>query len=156
MNHHLRILYIAYFVTHIPITILIDLQGLFSTSYPQILSSILDWYIISFKDPLMRETPTWFRSFLLCELCVQLPFFPVAIYGLIYQKNWIRIPLIIYGTHTATTVFPILSEICLSGALRQAEKITLSLIYLPYFLIPLLLVISGSRNVILFSPKKKD
>ena len=40
-----------------------------------------------------------------------------------------RIPFIVYGAHTATTMIPILGEIC--GSTR------LALIYLPYLLFPL-------------------
>ena len=43
-----------------------------------------------------------------------------------------RIPFIVYGAHTATTMIPILGEICGSSAPTR-----LALIYLPYLLFPL-------------------
>ena len=64
------------------------------------------------------------------ELCLQLPFFFVAVKAL-YDRDEaaFRIPFVIYGAHTATTMIPILGEI--GGSTR------LALIYLPYLLFPL-------------------
>ena len=51
------------------------------------------------------------------ELCLQLPFFFVAVKAL-YDRDEaaFRIPFVIYGAHTATTMIPILGEICGSAA----------------------------------------
>ena len=74
--------------------------------------------------------PLWFRSVVWGEICLQLPFFFVAVKAL-YDRDEaaFRIPFVIYGAHTATTRIPILGEI--GGSTR------LTLIYLPYLLFPL-------------------
>lgn len=52
-----RIIYIIYFVTHIPITILVDLQALFPGIYPGVVKKFFDYYIETYKDPLMGNPP---------------------------------------------------------------------------------------------------
>ncbi|CAM4575443.1 unnamed protein product, partial [Lepidochelys olivacea] len=72
-----------YFLTHIPITLLIDLQALVPGAgiHPQSLTELLKWYAVTFKDPMMLEPPAWFKSFVYCEAFLQMPFFPIAAYA---------------------------------------------------------------------------
>ena len=139
MHAFFKYLFLVYFVTHVPITLLIDLQGNWGQHYPQILQDLVAWYITHFKDFLMDSKPDWFRSFIICEALFQLPFFFSAIYALVYHKNWIRIPAIVYGAHVSTTLIPILAEFIASSSLSSTEKTYLCGIYSPYLLIPALL-----------------
>lgn len=79
----LRIAFLIFFVSHIPITILIDGQALLSRFYPPPLLNLVAWYSDLFGDILMgRSTENdkvWFSSVVLCELLFQLPFFFVAV-----------------------------------------------------------------------------
>lgn len=52
-----------------------------------------------------------FNSMVCCECLLQLPFFFVAAYALLYRKEWIRIPGVVYGAHVATTLVPILAQV---------------------------------------------
>ena len=38
-------------------------------------------YIDLFKDNLMANPPVWYKSFVVCELFFQMPFFPIAAYA---------------------------------------------------------------------------
>uniref|UniRef100_A0A8C2U6I0 Transmembrane protein 97 n=1 Tax=Coturnix japonica TaxID=93934 RepID=A0A8C2U6I0_COTJA len=70
-----------YFISHIPITLLIDLQPLLPAGlYPQQVR-LLTWYATTFRDPMMLQPPAWFKAFIYCEAALQLPFFPVAAYA---------------------------------------------------------------------------
>lgn len=137
MNEFLQWVYLIYFLTHIPITLLVDLQAVFGQHYPLYLQDIITWYVATFKDHLMRDPPVWFQSFIMAELVFQLPFFFVASYGFYHRENWIRTPSIIYGIHVATTVLPILSEILGNTLNTYQERLLLASIYAPYFFIPL-------------------
>ncbi|XP_019366583.1 PREDICTED: transmembrane protein 97 [Gavialis gangeticus] len=148
-----------YFLSHIPITLLIDLQILVpaSTVYPQKLTEMLKWYMESFKDAMMLESPAWFRTFVYCEAFLQLPFFPFAAYAFFKGGcKWIRTPAIIYSTHVATTLLPVLAHILFhdfsqskqQGPQAQQERLTLMSVYIPYLLIPLLILFT-----MLFSPQ---
>jgi hypothetical protein len=79
----LRMAFLFFFTSHIPISILIDGQGALASSYPRILTDVVRCYTDCFGDVLMRRAPSldtiWFSSFIFCELLFQLPFFFMAI-----------------------------------------------------------------------------
>ena len=57
--------------------------------------------------------------------------------------RWIRIPAIIYGSHVATTLIPILYHFIAADAMSQltvTERLYLCAVYAPYLIIPLMLV----------------
>eukprot|EP01032_Pedospumella_encystans_P013819 gene13818-15891_t len=58
MNSLLRIIFLVYFITHIPITIFVDLQILFGEHYPESLQQLFAWYIRTYNDQLLRN---WIR-----------------------------------------------------------------------------------------------
>ena len=141
MNSILKLVFLVYFITHIPISLCLDFQALLGTYYPETLKDLQRFYTNTYNDPLFITSPIWFKSFIFCEILFQFPFFFVATYGLLYEKNWIRIPSIIYGTHVATTLVPILSEFAFNDQLSEIQKLTLFGFYFPYFLIPAILAI---------------
>lgn len=139
MNGLLRLTFLIYFVTHIPITCLVDLQVIFGSLYPPALQQIITFYTTTYNDQLILTKPIWLQSFIWAEFLFQLPFFFVASYGLLYKRNWIRIPSIIYGSHVATTVWALLAEFAFSKHILPAQKLVLYSFYAPYFIIPALL-----------------
>lgn len=146
----LEIIFFFYFASHIPITLFIDLQALLPGHvYPQPLRDLLKWYAEEFKDPMMMDPPEWFKSFVYCEALFQMPFFPIAAYAFLKGGcKWIRIPAIIYSVHVATTLLPILGHILFHqfpmephpGPQTMQERWLLVSIYVPYLLVPLLIV----------------
>lgn len=148
-----------YFLSHIPITLFIDLQAVLPAElYPQEFSNLLRWYAKEFKDPLMQDPPVWFKSFVFCELVFQLPFFPIAAYAFFKGScRWIRIPAIIYAVHTITTLIPILYIFLLEDFSKAVafkgvrpenfrERLTLIGVYVPYLIIPIILLLFMLRN----------
>jgi hypothetical protein len=132
-----------------------DLQAILGDYYPAALQDLLSWYLVTFRDPLMRDQPVWFKSFIWCEMLVQMPFFFVASYALLKKANWIRIPAIFYGVHVATTLVPILAEIVFSSYLTDAEKLTLVGFYYPYLLIPAMFAVFMALNPLPFGKTEK-
>ncbi|XP_070249292.1 sigma intracellular receptor 2 [Myotis yumanensis] len=148
-----------YFLSHIPITLLFDLQAVLPRElYPVELRNLLTWYAKEFKDPLLQDPPVWFKSFLFCELVFQLPFFPIATYAFFKGGcKWIRTAAIVYSAHTMTTLIPILCTFLLEdfskasgfkgqGPKTLRERLTLVSVYAPYFLIPLMLLLFMLRS----------
>ncbi|KAM6988643.1 sigma intracellular receptor 2 [Tautogolabrus adspersus] len=162
----LEILFFFYFASHIPITLFIDLQALLPEHvYPQPLKDLLSWYAEDFKDPMVLDPPVWFKSFIFCEGLLQLAFFPIAAYAFLKGGcKWIRTPAIIYSTHVATTLVPILAHILFyqfplephPGPQTLQERWMLVSIYAPYLLVPVMLLLtmlfSSSYN---HTPKTK-
>ncbi|KAJ6657903.1 hypothetical protein lerEdw1_001823 [Lerista edwardsae] len=140
-----------YFLTHIPITLLIDLQGLVPGLHPESVKQLLKLYTTGSKDSLMADPPVWYKSFMYCEAFLQFPFFFVATYAFFKGGcRWVRTPAIIYATHVMTSLIPILAHILFADFSKSKypapetlqERLTLSAIYFPYLLIPLLLLIT--------------
>ena len=71
-----------------------------------------------------------------------IPFFFVGYHAFYHGRNWVRIPGIAYGVHTATTLIPILAEILTDEDIpTDAARAQLFLIYLPYLIIPAMIAI---------------
>ncbi|KAJ2904867.1 Transmembrane protein 97 [Coemansia aciculifera] len=83
---------------------------------------------------------TWFRSLLVCELVLQLPFFFYATWALWANSPRRHVPLLVYGVHVATTMVPILGTLYCGDIDRSCgTRAMLAGIYLPYLLIPLVM-----------------
>nr|XP_057902767.1 sigma intracellular receptor 2 [Doryrhamphus excisus] len=146
----LEILFFLYFVSHIPITLLIDLQLILpGYLYSQTLKDVVSGYAEKFNDAMVLDPPEWFKTFVFCEALLQTPFFPVAAYAFFKGgRHWIRTPAIVYSTHVATTMIPILSHILFHqfpedgprGPQTPRERWMLASIYAPYLFIPVLLL----------------
>ncbi|XP_052718081.1 sigma intracellular receptor 2-like [Crassostrea angulata] len=147
--------FLFYFVSHIPITILFDSQVIFpSWIYPKMLVDVKNNYCESFKDVLMADPPPWFKSFCLCEILVQFPFFFVATYALwkgVQNCQWIRVPFIVYSTHVATTTIAICFHILMEsfnhpkypGPDTLKERLSLLAVYAPYLIVPFLMLLDS-------------
>ncbi|CAO3654273.1 unnamed protein product [Cunninghamella echinulata] len=96
-----------------------------------------------------KEPLYWFLSFIYCELFIQLTFFFFACYGLWKNCIHIRLGLVAYGAHVATTVLPTLAEVYFNPTfnLTISERLTLISFYFPYFLLPLIMLFDSYLRV---------
>ncbi|PNW88901.1 hypothetical protein CHLRE_01g050000v5 [Chlamydomonas reinhardtii] len=149
-------IFLAYFIIHIPTTLLVDSQSVFPAEYfPSWAKEALQWHIKTNGDHLVSTNPLWFVSLVWCETALQLPFFFVAAYAFIKRANWIRVPCIIYGAHVATTMVPILTDILFSPA-AGSHSPALAAIYAPYLALPLALVIRMAVSAQPFGSKRSQ
>lgn len=150
---------LGYLISHIPITLFVDGQALIPSSwYPGAVPKMLSWYVGWSHDPLMDPVngqPLWFKSIISAELFLQVPYFLMAVYAWLTSSNWIRIPTIVYGAHTATTLIPILATIALHADLTNEQKAMLVAIYIPYLLMPLALIWRAASRAVLFPDTTK-
>ncbi|XP_054857218.1 sigma intracellular receptor 2-like [Eublepharis macularius] len=156
LTRALERLFAAFFLVHVPITVLVDLQVVWPAWHPPVLKEFLKWFITTFKDPVMLESPVWFKSLIYCEVFFHLPFFPFAIYAFLKGDcKWIRIPAIIFAAHVTTSMVPILAHFMFHdfsgstpvGPETWSERLHLSAIYGLYFMFSLMLLFT-----MLFSP----
>lgn len=93
-DRKLDMLYVGFFIMHIPATLLLDLQTLYASNLrPTWLHNLFESYLESYNDPIICGAvgrweplnPTswlWIRSFLWMEALFQLPLFFLGIYHL--------------------------------------------------------------------------
>ena len=133
---------LSFFVSHVPITIFVDSQGLGRSSvfHPQPAVDLATWYVATLQDPLMRPPcQLWFQSLLFCECTLQFPFFLIAIHQLTSDTYswWFPSLALLYGTHVVTTMLPILMELWTTTDIEtEARKVLLTCIYAPYAIFP--------------------
>ncbi|RKP25343.1 transmembrane protein 6/97, partial [Syncephalis pseudoplumigaleata] len=114
-------LLLGYFLTHLPATLLIDVQAVLPPAWiPSLLRELRAWYAYTMEDPLMRpdrpaDELVWFHAMVVCELCFQLPIMLVAVQAFwpcyVKKLRRFRVPLLAFGVHTATTLVPVLAEL---------------------------------------------
>lgn len=131
---------LIFFISHVPITILIDSQALGNSYHPPAAVALCKWYVTTLQDPLMRPPcQLWFQTMVACECCIQLPFFVIAIRQLCSSKYswWFPSLSLLYGAHVLTTMLPILTELWTSAEIETtALKSILTCIYAPYAIFP--------------------
>jgi hypothetical protein len=152
-----RVIFLCFFASHIPVTLFLDSQALLGSFHihPQELKDFLQEYAIQMKDSLMKRPfdKVWFQSLIACELLFQVPFFWWAVlhFSNISKRSYhyperFRIACLIYGSHTATTLVPILATILTNPEANAVERVTLAAVYLPYLIIPLWLVVLAAKG----------
>lgn len=142
--------YGLYCLVHIPITLLVD-SCLCVPEWlrPGFQQAVVEFHVTSNHDFLLRAPPTWLVVFGALELLFQLPFFFFAAYGFLVAlrpprslARWVAV----YGFNAALTTFVCLVEILVHGGdhgLTPVQVWLLAGVYLPTFLIPLVLFIDG-------------
>eukprot|EP00123_Amoebidium_parasiticum_P006081 comp17136_c0_seq1/m.15928 comp17136_c0_seq1/g.15928 ORF comp17136_c0_seq1/g.15928 comp17136_c0_seq1/m.15928 type:complete len:156 (-) comp17136_c0_seq1:53-520(-) len=135
-------LFLGYFLVHLPVSLLIDAQAVLPAGWhPQVAVDLVDYYVREFRDPYMRAPPVWFQSFVWCELTLQLALQLAAIYGLLKRRSWVGTVCVVYGTHVATTVLPIVADTACRRDRTTNEKAVLLGFYVPYLLLPVAMVL---------------
>lgn len=151
---------VAYFASHIPITLLVDAQAVLpdvGVTYPPAVSGLVAWYAAEFADPLMAPRPAgqpdWFKAIVWVEVLLQLPFFFYALAAWLRADNGLRVPLIIYAAHVATTLVPIFGVFAAATAIPADKRAVLAAIYAPYLLMPLAFLYRAVSRPQLFPTK---
>lgn len=152
---------LLFFASHIPITIFIDGQYIIETyggvKYPPVFHSLLEFHVKTNYDGIVASNEPWFQGLIFSELFLQLPFFFYAVYSIWTRNNSFRIPAIVYSSHVCTTLIPIFAQVWIGdnylsyGLDTFEKKAILTLIYLPYLLIPFYLLSRAITNTQLWT-----
>lgn len=153
-----RLAFLIFFASHIPITLLMNGQTVLpEVLFPDALRGILPFYAAQFNDTLMTAPfDTWFQSFVVCEVFLQVPFFIYAVKSLMNWQStdgsgWFRTACLLYGAHAVTTLIPILAETIFNNVNTPTEKCILYGFYIPYLIFPSYLVYIAATNDTVFS-----
>ncbi|EFJ29615.1 hypothetical protein SELMODRAFT_91736 [Selaginella moellendorffii] len=128
-----------FFALNVPLVLFVDSTAVLPMScFPAAIQALVRWHIRTSGDYLMRDKPPFFLGLVFCEIFVQLPLYIANAIAFYYGKPWGRTTGIIYGVHTATTMIPILFDILCS---QVPTKFQLFSIYVPYLIIPLIVLV---------------
>ncbi|KAG1842152.1 transmembrane protein 6/97 [Suillus subalutaceus] len=167
----LDLVYFAFFLVHIPATLLIDLQALYPPSLtPYFIRALPQLYVQMSNDPLIgnvlgmlgdSQPFVWFKTFLAVEAydLFQLPVFVLGARGLWRDSRSIYVLLLIYAASTTTTTLPCLS-VLMTTPTTSAQTITDKVVsvttsqrflllssYIPFFIIPFIMTIDMASRL---------
>lgn len=152
MPHTLDRVYWWYFVAHVPITVLIDSTIVIPKDYQLAVQKwILNFHLAANKDFLLEVLPLWLRVFGLFELVVQLPMFVIGAYKLQRHDPSVWPLLIVYGFNASFTTLVCLVYAWYEGpayGLSDPDIYKLIAVYLPYFVLPLIMLVDGYSRVV--------
>lgn len=133
-------IYAYYFMIHIPISLLVDsaiaVPPEWWLPFQKTLAGI---QINDNKDALFAARPIWLQSFVWVEILIQVPFFAWAAGKLLQGNERVWVGMVIYGIEAAITTFACLIEVFYLEGLTRPEHIKLIGLYLPTFIIPLII-----------------
>ncbi|KDQ51011.1 hypothetical protein JAAARDRAFT_185480 [Jaapia argillacea MUCL 33604] len=159
--------YFLFFLSHIPASLLMDLQVFYPSWFPSFIRTIPAWYINYSGDPLVAgfmglsgksESWIWLKTFLFLEAFFQVPTFFLGARGLYKNNPSIYLLILIYGASTATTTLPCLT-VLLSTPISEApvdglvtitseQRLMLLSSYIPFFIIPLTMAVDMSFRIL--------
>jgi hypothetical protein len=148
------LLIVAFFVVNLCfITYIVDLEQLviadpahftYPLWPPPVLVDLVHWWGRTF-DPVLMARPVWWKMTIWIDVLFFGPFYVVAIYAFVKQKEWIRIPGIIYASVMLTNVTIILGEEAF-GDHRTPQFAVVLLANLPWLLVPLFILYRLGRS----------
>lgn len=148
-------IYLWYFIVHIPITILIDSCLVIPReSLLDVQRSIIDFHITTNKDFLLEERPLWLQVFGFFEMAWQLPFFFYAIRSIRHQDVRSYPFMIVYGLNAFLTSLVCFVYVIVEGPshfLTIEEVSRLASLYVPYLILPFVLMVDYIRRSVLLS-----
>ncbi|KAG9101908.1 hypothetical protein FS749_001874 [Ceratobasidium sp. UAMH 11750] len=168
----LELVYFAYFLVHVPATILIDAQGIMPPNIlPESFRKLAQFYVNLSGDPLMAGAIglhgavtqfTWFHTFVAMECLFQFPIFLIGMRMLKKESPYLPILLILYGAHVTTTVVPAVTTVLATPrttaelladrvpfqSMTQAQVNMFLASYLPFLVIPFIMTIDGTTRLV--------
>ncbi|XP_065893283.1 sigma intracellular receptor 2-like [Dysidea avara] len=105
-------------------------------------------------DPLLGHNPVWYETMALFSPCIYLPFYIVAIYAIVTEKEWIRIPCLCWAYGLLLTMIVIVREE-LYGEYPTKNVTLFAMAYGGYLLMPITIFMRMIQTP-LFSKNKTD
>lgn len=111
------------------------IPGLYASGFKKLLQR----HIERNGDFLMYERPNWFRFSLWLELTVGIPLLILFLWGFAKKKTWVKVICGCFCASLSSVTLLIEGEYWLSESLSTSQKVSLTFLYLPRLLTPLLI-----------------
>ena len=131
--------FIVFLITAVLFAVLVDFQPLYPSSIP--LLKLVDQAVCDqIKSNLLcYEIPIWLLAMLYIELIFLFPMYLIGIYGMLYQRNWVRDPMIIMAFYLMNTTCVYMVETFYNES--SPSKMVLLYSSVPFVIIPGLMVV---------------
>jgi len=121
---------------------------------PDVMVNLIHWYARNF-DPVLIERPVWWKVTIWWDVLFFGPFYVIGTYAFLFQKNWIRMPSILYSCVLITILTIILAEE-MYGPSRSTNLPLVLLLNAPWVVVPLCLLARMLAQERPFGRKKSD
>ncbi|KAF6240973.1 hypothetical protein HO173_000766 [Letharia columbiana] len=142
-HRRLDLVYLAFFIIHVPIMFAVDLYPLYPLSLrPPFLADLRSWYIATYKDRFFtEEQPAWFWMFTVMEAGWHVPIGLTSIKPLWKGDHspMLHLRLLLFAFQTALTTAVCVVEYTSWPELSAAEKSSLGGLYIPYLIFSLVM-----------------
>jgi len=133
LSRKLDLLYFVFFLTHIPIMLLVDLYPLYPNQIvPAFMTGIRKWYITTYDDQFFIKPPAWFITYMWLEAMYH---FPISIWavGALYRNDpKVPLHLLVFALEVAITTLTCVSDYLSWSPFSNEKKLQLGYLYVPY------------------------
>ncbi|GAB7326675.1 hypothetical protein MBLNU13_g10634t1 [Cladosporium sp. NU13] len=127
------LVYLIFFIIHVPILFCVDLAPLYPTSLkPEFITTLREWYITTYADRFFTQPPAWFNMYMYMELVYHVPLSVWAIGALIRDDPRVPVHLLVYAVQTAITTATCIADYLSWSDYLNSQKIELGKLYVPY------------------------
>ncbi|KAL2052414.1 hypothetical protein ABVK25_007286 [Lepraria finkii] len=150
-QRRLDMVYLTFFLIHIPIMFMVDLFPLYPLSIRSpLLTSLQTWYIDTYKDRFFTDPPSWFTLFTVLEAIYHVPVSLTAIPLLWRGKEsapTLHLHLLLFAFQTALTTLVCIFDYQNWPELSATERSNLNTLYYPYFYFAVFMVVDMYERV---------
>ncbi|EXJ81071.1 hypothetical protein A1O3_07359 [Capronia epimyces CBS 606.96] len=132
----LDIVYLAFFVIHIPVMLLVDLAPLQPAFLrPQISYTLRQFYRDHYRDRYFEAPPAWFTAYMYLEASYHLPLSLWMVWNI--PKDHILVPLhlLVFAVETALTTLTCVVDVRAWEGYTAPQRNDLYALYVPYLVV---------------------
>lgn len=153
----LDLLYLVFFIIHIPIMLTVDLSGYYPPlPFLQAIRDLRTWYIATYRDLYFIKPPVHFHVFLALEAVYHVPLSIWVVPAILRDDPLVPLHLLIWSIETSLTTLVCVVDVLNWPGYSGQEVLALQQLYVPYFVLALGMGIDmflRTKNIILAKAK---
>ncbi|KAK6432957.1 hypothetical protein LTR95_010865 [Oleoguttula sp. CCFEE 5521] len=127
------LLYLAFFIIHIPVLFCVDLASLYPESIkPAFLVKLHEYQVTTYADRFFTEPPAWFGVYIWMEALYHVPLSFWAIGALLRNDPKVPLHLLVYAVQTVITTTTCIADFLSWSDYEHQQKLELMKLYVPY------------------------
>ncbi|KIW91909.1 uncharacterized protein Z519_07879 [Cladophialophora bantiana CBS 173.52] len=144
----LDVLYLGFFLVHVPIMFLVDLCSILPSILVSPLSHSLRTYQLQrFQDKFFISPPAWFMAYMWIEATYHVPISLWMVWGIFKDHPLVPLHLLIFALEVAVTTLTCVVDISDWEGYTSAQKSDLYGLYVPYLVLACLMGVDAFVRV---------